>query len=65
VQSPSKSGRPFHSQADEDAAIQIQLLVEIRDLLKATSPERPTAPVDVAHGVTGRRGRRKKPDEQS
>ena len=49
MQSLSKTrpnGRPYYSQADEDAAIQIQLLTEIKQLLQRVvkAQEPPTLP---------------------
>ena len=55
--------RRFHHQADIDAAKQIELLTEIRDLLKAAIKERPAPSSPASDGAARGRGRRKQPSE--
>ena len=62
--SPS-DGRVFHRQADADAARIIELLVEISAKLGPNPKEQVAEEVLAIQQPAPRRGRRKKPDEQS
>lgn len=59
------NGRPFYSQADEDAAVQIQLLTEIKQLLqRSVKAQEPATLPDIPSPVA-RRAPRKARDAEA
>ena len=58
------NGKPFYSQADEDAAIQIQLLTEIKQLLQRSVKAQEPAQLPDIPSPAPRRAPRKARHEE-
>ena len=58
------NGKPFYSQADEDAAVQIQLLTEIKQLLQRSVKAQEPATLPDIPSPAPRRNPRKVRDAQ-